>query len=591
MKKSIELFMWGYQPHFRWSFEYSMNEVMKKLGVPGAGAECLLVGAKIPGRQNPSGVCVEPEDGKWPIGLFDGLLDLIESEIDKHPLRKRYYDHEPSMRDKPENIRRDSVRRAVQKKLDASYDSDHGVRSFTGSPVPINDHYVVPVLQLPSGLFERFRPLREPVSDGRFMGHASLIHAAVSQVLSEARDELLRPDPGRYIGGRSRSPEEIIRQAAKSFMYTLGVAIGDRNYGGISDLFERFNLISSLMYEGEKGTGQLLIANPDDKSVDMLLRLVEPISFREPRWSRKVLQMASSDIALVADCEKIFGLGNVVAGIDPWESQNIFEIKFLDHHHWCLSCGDEIMLVSRYGAPSLPQEEFPRDRLLDTYHRLFPEVGEEDGARFFELFKVAVNQRHGNMLIVAKDAESEAGRLRGQGTKIEPKELSPDLYRQVSAIDGTVIIDPYGICYAIGAILDGQAQPECTPSRGSRYNSAIRYVRSVKNPRLAVVVSDDRTVDIIPELRPRIKRSVIDKAIAELEAANRDNYYPAISWLESHRFYLRQGQCDRINAVLKRIRSEPIEVGETQIPWNDFSQHPDLDESYFKSEDPEPASY
>ena len=294
MEKSIELFMWGYQQHFRLSFEYSMNEVMKELGVPGAGAECLLVGAKTPGHQNPNGVCVEPEDGKWPISLFDGLLELIESEVDKHPLRKRYYDHEPSMRDKPENIRRDSVRRAVQKKLDA-YDLGHGVRSFTGSPAPVDDHYVVPVLQIPSGLFERFRPLREPVSDGRVMGHASLIHAAVFQVLREAHDELLRPDPGRYIGGRSRSPEEIIRQAAKSFMYTPGVAIRDKNYGGTSDLFERFNLISSLMYEGEKGTGQLLIANPDNKSVDMLLRLVEPVLFREPRWSRKVLQMASSD--------------------------------------------------------------------------------------------------------------------------------------------------------------------------------------------------------------------------------------------------------------------------------------------------------
>lgn len=589
MKKLIKLFMWGYQPHFRRSFEYSMNEVMKELGVPEAGAECLLIGAKIPDRQNPNGVCVEPEDGKWPVDFFDGLLDLIEAEVTNNPLQNMYYTDEPSMQDKPENIRRDSVRRAVQKKLDA-YDSNHGVRSFVGSPVPINDYYVAPVLQFPNELFKRFPPLREPVSDDRFTGHASLIHAAVSEVLNEAHDELLRPDPGRYLDERSRSSGEIVRRAATSFMRTFGLAIADSIYGVNRNLFERFNLISSLMYEGAKGTGRLLLAKPDDRSVDMFLKFVEPMPFREHRWSRKVLQMASPNIALIADYEKIFGLGEVVAGIDPWESQKIFEIQFLDRYQWQLSCGDKVMLVSKNGVPSLPQEKFSRTRLLDIYHRLFPETGEEDGAHFVSLFEATVSQDHGNMLIVAKDAESEAERLNRQGARIEPKKLTPDLYSQVSAIDGAVIINPQGVCHAIGVVLDGEARKECTPSRGSRYNSGIRYVGSADSPRLAVIVSDDRTVDIIPVLRPRIKRSEIDKAVVELEAANRDNYYSSTNWLNSHRFYLSQEQCDRINAALKKIQGEPIEVGEIQVPWDKFLPNPDFDESYLESEDTEPSS-
>ena len=590
MKKSIELFMWGYQPHFRRSFEYSMNEVMEELGVSEAGAECLLVGARRPCRQNPSGVCVEPEDGKWPVDLFDALLDLIDTEVARHPRRNMFYTHEPSMRDKSEDIRRDSVRTAVQKKLGA-YDLDQGVCSFVGSAVPVNDYHVVPVLQLPKELFECFPPLREPVSDDRFFtGHASLIHAAVSEVLNEAHDELLRPDPGRYLDERSRSSGEIVRRAATSFMRTFGLAIADSIYGVNRNLFERFNLISSLMYEGAKGTGRLLLAKPDDGSVDMFLKFVKPVPFREHRWSRKVLQMASPNIALVADYEKIFGLGELVTGIDPWESQKIFEIQFLDHYHWQLSCGDKVMLVSKNGVPSLPQEKFSHTQLLDIYHRLFPEAGEEDGSHFVNLFEAAVGQDHGNMLIVAKDAESEAERLSRQGARIEPKKLTPDLYSQVSAIDGAVIIDPQGVCHAIGVVLDGKARKECTPSRGSRYNSGIRYVGSADSPRLAVIVSDDRTVDIIPVLRPRIKRSEIDKAVVELEAANRDNYYPSINWLNSHRFYLSQEQCDRINIALKRIQSEPIEIGEIQMPWNKFLPNPDFDESYLESEDTEPSS-
>ena len=586
--KLIKLFMWSYQPHFRFEVESRMNSVMEEFGVSEAGAQCLLVGARIPGHQNPHGVCVEPEDGKWPINLFDGLLDVIEAEVANHPLQNVFYGDEPRMRDKPENIRRDSVRAAVQKTLNA-YDPGHGVRSFAGSPAPVNDYYVVPVLQLPDELFEHFRPLREPVSDGRVTGHASLIHAAVFEALTEAHDELLRPDPGRYLVLRSRSPEEIARRAAASFMCTPGVAIGDQ-YSGNRGLFERFNSISSLMYEGAKGTGLLLLAKPDGGSVDMLLSFAEPVPFRDPRWSRKVLQMASSEIALIADCEKIFGLGSVAAGVDPWTSQNVFAIEFLDHYHWCLSCGEEVMLVSRDGAPSLPREVFPRYRLLDIYRRLFPEAVEEDVSHFSALFDAAVDRRHGSMLIVAKDAEIEANRLRGQGTRIEPTKLTPDLYHQVSRIDGTVIIDPHGVCHAIGVILDGPARSECTPSRGARYNSGIRYVRASDTPRLAVVVSDDQTVDVIPILHPRIKRSAIDVAIADLEAATHDNYHSAISWLDRHRFYLNQGQCDRINAALKRIQIEPMEVGEMRAIWNEFLPDPDLDDTYFESEDAKPDS-
>ena len=370
-------------------------------------------------------------------------------------------------------------------------------------------------------------------------------------------------------------------------MYTPGIAIGDENFGN-PRLFERFNLISSLMYEGTKGTGRLLLAKPGSGAVDLLLEFAEPIPFREPRWSRKALQMASSQTSLIADCEKIFGLGKVAVGVDPRTSQNVFEIEFLDHHFWRLSCGGEVMLVSKYGVPSLPQEKFPKDRVLDTYQRLFPESEEEDLDRFAELFVTAINQRYGSMLIVARDAASEAERLREQGTKIEPMKLTPDLYRQVSGIDGTIIIDPHGFCHAIGVILDGAATSECTPSRGARYNSGIRYVGSSDIPRLAVVVSDDRTVDVIPLLRPRIKCSTIDKTIAALETASRDNYHAAISWLDGHRFYLDQGQCDRINTALTRIHTEPREVGEISISWKQFSPHPDFDDSYLEGENSEP---
>ncbi|MCA9716218.1 MAG: hypothetical protein KC468_16170 [Myxococcales bacterium] len=580
-RKSITLFMWGYQPHYRYEVKRRMNNVMAELGIEGAGADCLLVGAMVPGESKPHDVCVEPEDGKWPLEIFDGLLIAIEAEVREHPLQNMYFGDEPSMRDKPENIRRDSVRKAVQATL-ATYDSDNEVRSFAGRPAPVEGYYVVPILQLPEAIFHRFPPLNEPITDGHLHGSPSLIHSAVAQVLNEAHDELLRPDPGRF-SGRSRSAEEIVRRAAADFMHTPVLAIGTRNYGG-ADLFERFNLISSLMYEGTEGTGRMLLANPNGSAVDVRLEISEPVPFRQPRWARKVLQMASAETALIADCENILGLGTVADGVDPMATQDVFMVEFHDHFHWSLCCGEQVLLVSRYGVPALPQERFPRNRLVDTFRRLFDEATDDDVDAFTALFDTAVAQRHGSMLVVARDAADEAERLRSQGTRVAPVKLSPSLYRRVSDIDGTIIVDPHCVCHAIGVILDGPARPECTPSRGSRYNSGIRYVGASEVPRLAVVVSDDRTVDVIPVLRPRVARSTIEEQLAQLESSSRDNYHPAINWLDRHRFYLNESQCGRVNAALDRIRGEPMEVGEIMIQWHEFSPNPGLTEDYFEVE-------
>ena len=580
--KPIKLFMWAYQSHFRFYFQILANNVIQELGVPDAGAECLLVGARIPDHSNPNDVCVEPEDGKWPLQVFNGLLDSIGTEIAKHPARNIIYGDEPSMRDKPENIRQDSVRRAVQKAL-AGYDSAQNVQSFAGPPAPVGDYHVVPVLQIPSELFSRFRPLPKPVSDGLFSGHASLIHAALAQVLAEAHDELLRPEPGRFLPPGVPAGE-IARRAATSFMYMPAIALKDRTGSG-SDLYGRLNMVSSLMYEGAKGTGRLLLANPASGSVDLSLEFVDPVPFRQSRWARKVLEMASSGISLVADCDNIFGLGKVASGVDPWATQDVFQVDFLDHYHWRLSCGDEVMLISKYGIPSLPQPPLPVDRMSDTYERLFRCARPADLSRFIKISRVALHERHGTTLVVAADAEDEAARLQRQGARIDPIRLTPELFGQVSSIDGAILLDPQGVCYAVGVILDGPARPECTPARGSRYNSAIRYVHSTNAPRLAVVVSDDRTLDVIPLLHPRIKPSAIRKALAELESATKDDYHAPIRWLDDHRFYLGQSQCERVNAALKKIESEPREVGELLISRRKFVPDPGFDESYLEVED------
>ena len=574
----IRLFMWPYQTHFRMDVETLVNEVMSELGIPEAGAECLLVGARRPDHPNPNDVCVDPEDGKWPVKLFDGLLDSVQREISNHPMQRTVFGDEPSMRDKPENIRRDSVRIAVEKALH-TFDQENDVYSFAGPPAPVGDYHVVPVLQLSRALVRRFRPLREAPSFSVFRGQKSLIHAAVTSTLGEAYDELFRHDPGRFFGQRFCSPEEVARRAASLFMRTPGIAMQDRHFG--EGLFSRLNSISSLMYEGSQGQGCLILGAPTDTFIEMCIRFEEPVPLQEERWSRKLLQLASAETALIGDCEKLFGLGRIIKDTESGFDRDVFKVEFLGHHSWRLVCGDVVMLISHNGRPSLPWERYPSGPVLDTYRRLFSDTTDLDVTRFRVLLDTALAQNHGSLLVVAEDAESEANRLRVQGTKIEPTSLTAQLYQHISRIDGAILMDPCGTCYAVGVILDGPARSEEAPSRGSRYNSGLRYVHAAGTRRLAVVISDDHTVDVIPVLRPRIARSSISTAISEFESALPDNYRPSLRWLSRHRFYINQEQCDRINAVLARIDAEPREVGEIRPRWQKFVPSPDMNASYF----------
>jgi DisA checkpoint controller-like protein len=80
---------------------------------------------------------------------------------------------------------------------------------------------------------------------------------------------------------------------------------------------------------------------------------------------------------------------------------------------------------------------------------------------------------------------------------VRPVELTPSLMERLTAIDGTVIIDTHGVCYAIGAILDGTVTVRGDRTRGGRYNSALMYVDSSPFPSLIVVISQDGMVDLV----------------------------------------------------------------------------------------------
>lgn len=573
----IELFMWEYQDSYRIIVQMLAQDVLAELGAE-EDAIVLVVGVRSPDSKNHNPVCIEPEDGKWLLSIFDGLLESVESAYKNHHLQNMIFDHSPSMRDKPEWMRRSSVCSEIAKAL-SSYDTTFGVKSFCGEARLVGDYYVTPVIQVPNHIFSSFPPLAPNAnsSSQRGHGHRGLVEAALYAVLHEATELLQSPEPGSVIHKSMRNAEEVIKIAAQNFLHTPGLSIEPRYIH--TNLFDTFNLVSSLMYEGAEGIGHLILVDPENEAVDFQIQFADPVPFHNSRWVRKVLQMSSAGLGIIADSQRIYGLGQLKDSHDS-NMQDAFIINFLDHYHWELRCGEHVLLRSRYAVPTLPQEAFDKSAFLANYARLFPRSSSRDGLHLWRMLHVQMQLNYGSMIVVAEDAASEAERLSKQGTKILPVQLSEALVRSASSIDGTILLDPQGVCHAIGVILDGEANDECTPSRGSRYNSGVRYVCSATQRRLAIVVSDDHTVDLIPPLKRLISRSLLEQHVATFEAATLDSCNDARVWLDAHRFYVNPEQCERLNAAISRLDKLPKRVGQIYLSTERFEAHAEMNASY-----------
>ncbi|MEG3146528.1 diadenylate cyclase [Sphingomonas sp. RT2P30] len=562
-QKLIHLFIWGWQEHFRISVELLAQRAFEEIGIK-AEPGVLLVGIRREGIEDAHPLCIEPEKGRWTVDMFEGLSAAIERKRQQHPDRNMFYSHARIMAEKPERILRDALSDAVRDMLDQA-DADLGLKTFCSTAVLVEKHYVVCAIQVPKTALSVY-----PTIVSEWLGRTTETNFAlrcISAILGEVGQALTVSDAN---GEGMRSARELVTAAAESFMR---VSIIPGEYV-MTDAFDLFTQLSQLPYEGERGSGRLVIAKIDDPRIEYVTLFAEPVSLRQTRWIRKLLEMSTRETPLIASYEHAFGLGHVGGG------SPIFHVDFVDQHEWLFRRGDTTMLHCRFGKPALPRDAIDRERFADTLLRLFPEMTDE-ALKIHQTAVIEMNsQPHGSMIIIGRDAKTEAERLAGQGTRIAPTPLTPTLLNRASRIDGTILVTPDGVCHAIGVILDGEANALCTPSRGARYNSGVRYVAAGAAPRVAIIMSEDRTLDVIPLLRPRIQSSVIEEAVEALEASTLDDFHKPRNRLADLEFYLNQGQCDRINAVFDRLDSIPLEENELRYIGPRFSPNAAMNDTY-----------
>jgi len=572
----LTYFMWAYQPHFRSQMEHRAKQALAALGA-NIEVKALLVGVRLPEITNDDFVCIEPEDGEWNIAAFNDVHRRAGEIFTTHPDQHMLYGDERSMLDKPENIRRKSVREAIEEVL-STIDSDRGTRSFCGVPVRLGNFHVAPILQVAQLDLDNFPTLDNPIQFQKRNSTTGIVQALISHLLAEASDNLGTKEPGRFFNSFDSECSGLLRKAGQTLCNAIPLALKDFS---LHSVFENLNKISELRYEGGETLGTIIFAPTNLPSLNCEVALLQPIALDSHKLVRKVVEISDKQLGCICQGgEGIVGFGS----LPDFGDTPIFRAVFTGHYRWALYVNDTLLMNCAFGVPSVPQPRLTFETFFSNIRRVLPGLTLEQGKALWVAVSAAMEQRHGTMLVVSDAASSEAQRLRSQAIEIEPIKLSSALVARISGIDGAILVDRDCNCHAIGVILDGIATNTGDPSRGARYNSALRYIESFRVPAVCLVVSEDGYVNMVPTLRHQIKKQDIEHHVELLKTLTSDNYHSTRSWLDKHRFYLTSEQCDVVNTELTRIQAEPFEVGEMRFITEVFNPDPEMNESYYLDE-------
>lgn len=268
------------------------------------------------------------------------------------------------------------------------------------------------------------------------------------------------------------------------------------------DLFDFICNLACKPYEGAQNKGVIRFASEADISKnDNLIRFVHPIrcEIENTREIRKLLEMTDRDTPLVVKQSQVIGLGR--------KNTRYSSLVFEGNGKWKLfpnESASPILLVE--GNRCTFTGTTVQDAFSAVFQSVFPSY-KNDLVSIHSVVESAKKQRHGTSIVICNKAMEESKRLakNARAILIEPISLteSKDSIAKLTSIDGAIIVSPDGMCYSIGAILDGEAIVMGDTARGARYNSLKNYVvwrtKSDKTYQvMAVVISEDQTTDILP---------------------------------------------------------------------------------------------
>lgn len=273
-------------------------------------------------------------------------------------------------------------------------------------------------------------------------------------------------------------------------------------------LHSDLNLISFQRYEKQEIASVYTISSYEKiEKLPLQVRFQSPVPIREHKTIRKLLQIANANKhTLVGTVAHAFGFISIDhpdlrQANHSLQRPDFISIRFFGVSDW------EVSKLHHGGRTPLMRSasfryQYPKERYSEEHlKRTLSTLQDCDTEAIKKIVDTAINEVHGTMLVISEGAKQEAERLSECCIAIEPTPFH-DINMNVTAIDGAVLCDPFGICYAIGLILDGVHEPGNgeTISRGARHNSAKRYFNwQSEHKCVIVIVSEDRDVTVIPD--------------------------------------------------------------------------------------------
>jgi hypothetical protein len=561
---TVELFMWGFQSSFRKGVETAAERSLAALGVTAEPTAFLIGLLKEGGLGHP--LCVEPEDGPIVPTDFQGLAERASALYDQDPESKFFI----STRWLHEQRQREARERAYGTAISEVLAARLGMHFLVAPPTPVDQHLVYTALGLPEWVLDDTPRLSSVVAAERYPVTQSLVRGVIDEVLRLSSRALYEPYAGAAAEIGADAPD-VARAAGRALTRSAVTLAGNPMWAA---LFDSMNRVATTKYERRVGVGSLLLADAGSDYIERVVTLQEPVQVEETRTLRKLLETSSRHgMSLLTDGSVVYGLGRMRADY-PAMAESVFQLLVVGDGVWELHHAGIPLATVEFGHPRVPAWRLRRERLDDVVGRVF---GEWDSEALWSLAMAAADAEHGTMLVVSERAAAEAARLGSQALTIEPTTLDDALVRQVTGIDGAVLVDPAGRCHAIGVILDGTAVGEGDRSRGARYNSAVRYLASTGDaPTVILLVSEDGMINLLPALRPRMRRADIEAMLTDLreaaaiEPVHPERFYNAYRRIEAAKFYLSREQTEEVNTLRddhwKRRIAEGAGIVVTEAP-------------------------
>lgn len=583
---TLKYFMWSYQVHFGISLQLKAESIFKEIG-SNLEPTILMVGILKDADSHRSKVCFEPEKfDYYGVELFNDLDKVAEARYRESNDSKMFYsgDGQQELMNGRHlaNHRRMLIRRLLDERSNENihYVSDsqfvHGYDIYIVARFEKKNH---------DNYCHLFR--KSLTEEYGLTLSRSLLHSTIGFFLQDAENLLHIPDAGKNSSSDLRSHSEYLRSGAKRFM--TSIASRGKKYLGINSFFQICETISTSTYENEIVTGHLLIAPKEHEALEIVLTLSEPFRFSEYRKTIKLLRITDVDICVITDSEFVYGLGKINLPHYKVESETLMIVAFTGFHAWEVNHHNSRLLRMINGDPQASDTILTLEKLHSDALRIFSSIEQEESVLLLKLIEVAISVKIGTQIIICENAKSESERLKARCFKVVPKKLTTSELVRLMRIDGGIMIDQHLNLYAYGVLLDGTVVKKGDSSRGSRYNSALTYYESYEStsPTMVVVISDDGMLSVIPDLRPQIDHSQVTKAISVMQTQGdpetylHEKFVETQEWLNTHRFYLREAECDQLNDLNKKISEHTLRSRNMFFSYGEYIVNDDMNDSYY----------